>query len=337
MLNETDRRQADLLFARANCGEPLMEEVAAKELAQWSAADPDRADYVMRLGNAQGFLEDTSDLIRDRLRQRPHAAPVRTRPAMAWTGAMACMAAVAGLLWWWNPVLDEYEGSTRIGERRAVELADGSRVTLNTASRVTATLRLRSRESVLHQGEALFEVTPSSWRPFGTRAGDARIRVVGTTYNVRIAVPGTRVSVVQGRVEVRTPGREEAFVLSAGETLDTAQSLVAQAEPAELKATTAWRDGKLVFDEKTVAEVLAEASRYRSAPIRLADAAAGASRISGVFSADNVDALLRMLPEVAAVAVRLDADGTAIVASRQAASVADGAFAAPVPIDPAIR
>jgi transmembrane sensor len=338
MLNEPDRRQADLLFARANCGEPLVEAAAATELAQWSALDPERADYVRRLGNAQDFLQDSSDLLRDRLGQQPRAVPARSGSVVTWAGATACMAAVAGLLWWWNPVLDEYQGSTLIGERRPVELSDGSRITLNTASRMTATLRLRSRETVLLQGEALFEVSPSRWRPFSTRAGDVRIKVVGTTYNVRISRPGTRVSVVQGRVEVRASGRDDVFALAAGEMLDTANSVVTQTGRSELEALTAWREGRLIFDEKTVAEVLYEAGRYRSAPIRLADVAAGSSRISGVFSADNVEALLRMLPDVAPVTVTLAPDGAATVASRQAVSqAADGAFVAPVPVNAGIR
>jgi transmembrane sensor len=238
-------------------------------------------------------------------------------------------------LWWWNPVLDRYQGATAVGERRVVELADGSRVTLNTNTRFAATMRLRSRETVLEQGEALFEVAPSAWRPFHTLAGEANIRVVGTIYDVRVDAGGTRVSVVEGRVEVWTPGRQTPFDLAAGTALDTAGAQVARVPAADLKALTAWRDGKLVFDERPIAEVLAEAGRYRLAPIRLADAAAGQPRISGVFSTDNVDALLRMLPEVAAVEVSFGADGEAVVASRRVA--ADGSFTAPVPIDPKIR
>jgi transmembrane sensor len=336
MLDDPDRQQADLMFARASCGEPAMEEAATAELERWAAGNPERTAYLQRLRRADGFLEHTSEAL---LRRLEHSRRPRTSRAR-WTGvgAVASVAALAGLLWWWNPVIDEYWAATAVGERRSVLLGDGSRVTLNTASKLSAQLRLRSRETVLEEGEALFEVASSAWRPFLTAAGDARIRVLGTIYSVRLVSPETRVSVVEGRVEVRREGRDVPYVLGAGDSLDTGAGAVFRIAPESLKSVTAWRDGKLVFDEKTVAQVLTEAARYRQAPIRLADAAAGQSRISGVFSADNVDALLRMLPDVASVTVTFASDGSAVVASRQpVAQAGEGAFTAPVPIDPRIR
>lgn len=336
MLDDLDRQQADLMFARSNCGEPAMEEAATAELGRWAAGNPERLAYVQRLRRADGFLEHTSEALLQRLERSRRASPVR----VGWSGAgvMASVAVLAGLLWWWNPVIDEYRAATAIGERRSVILGDGSRLTLNTASKLSAQLRLRSRETVLEEGEALFEVAPSAWRPFNTAAGDARIRVLGTIYTVRLVSPETRVSVVEGRVEVRRDGRDVPYVLGAGDSLDTGAGAVVRIAPESLKAMTAWRDGKLIFDEKTVAEVLAEATRYRRASIRLADAVAGQSRISGVFSADNVDALLRMLPDVAPVAVTFAPDGSAFVASRQpVVQASEGAFTAPSPIDPRIR
>jgi len=336
MLDDPDRQQADLLFARANCGEPAMEEAATVELGRWAAGNAERMAYVNRLKSADGFLEHTAEALLQRLERSPRTSRARIRWSGA--GALASIAAIAGSLWWWNPVIDEYRAATAVGERRLVTLADGSRVTLNTSSKLSATLRLRSRETVLEEGEALFEVAPSGWRPFLTTAGDARIRVLGTIYSVRLASPVTRITVVEGRVEVQKARSAVPTVLGAGDSLDTGSGAVVKIAPENLKAAIAWRDGKLMFDERPVAEVLAEAARYRRAPIRLADGAAGESRISGVFSSDNVDALLRMLPDVASVSVSFAPDGTAVVASRQpVAQAGEGPLIAPVPIDSRIR
>lgn len=66
-----------------------------------------------------------------------------------------------------------------------VTLPDGSRVTLNHDSHLTypETFGRRNRKVTL-TGEAFFDITPDQSRPFTINAGDARVRVLGTTFNV---------------------------------------------------------------------------------------------------------------------------------------------------------
>jgi transmembrane sensor len=77
-----------------------------------------------------------------------------------WTGRLAgvtvvcaLLAVLLGTVWWLDPLLTRTQLATGIGERRTVTLADGSRLTLNTASRLDAVIRLRSREVSLTAGE----------------------------------------------------------------------------------------------------------------------------------------------------------------------------------------
>ncbi|MGH8447147.1 MAG: hypothetical protein ACREVL_17905, partial [Solimonas sp.] len=85
-------------------------------------------------------------------------------------------------------------------------------------------------------------------------------------------------------------------------------------------------DGRLVFDRTPLREVLAELQRYRTAPLRLADAQIGGLRVSGVFAVDRGDALLDLLPRILPVTVERAADGSVRVSGRAAAP----ASAAPV-------
>ncbi|MCY1415209.1 hypothetical protein D9M71_306820 [compost metagenome] len=65
-----------------------------------------------------------------------------------------------------------------------------------------------------------------------------------------------------------------------------------------------------MFDNATLAEVVAEASRYRSQPLRVAPGKVAQLRLSSTFSTDDTDALLRALPSILPVAIKAHEDGS---------------------------
>src|SRR5262249_7420820 len=108
---------------------------------------------------------------------------------------------------------------TAVGEQRSLELPDGSLVYLNARSTVTLEFDDSMREIRLTEGEALFKVARDSKRPFQVRTRDALVRALGTQFNVASESSGTRVAVLEGRVQVASvhdPGAPKA-ALSVGE------------------------------------------------------------------------------------------------------------------------
>jgi transmembrane sensor len=79
---------------------------------------------------------------------------------------------------------------------------------------------------------------------------------------------------------------------------------------------TAWRSGKLVFNNASLSEVAAEASRYRDKPITVANDKVANLRLTSVFKSDNTDALLKALPSILPVAVRTLDDGSQEIISK---------------------
>jgi transmembrane sensor len=92
--------------------------------------------------------------------------------------------------------------STDIGERRSIELADGSTVDLNARSQIRVEFSGAERRVELLDGQALFEVAKEKNRPFIVRSGDATVRAVGTQFDVYRKEKGTTVTVLEGRVAV---------------------------------------------------------------------------------------------------------------------------------------
>ncbi|MFT4241810.1 MAG: FecR domain-containing protein [Acidovorax sp.] len=256
------------------------------------------------------------DAERDALRALfplPPPKPPRARTALRNGGAAALVLGTAtGLLYWADPAWRTEHHATAIGEQRSVALADGSTLTLDTATALDVSWHLRSRRVALRHGQARFAVEPSAWRPFEVTAAATRIRVVGTIFDVRRDRDQVQVTVLQGRVEVRGPGSADApQLLTPGQRLHLGGPLPATPQPVDATQVGAWQLGRLVFDRTPLREALAEVQRYRSAPIRLRDdGRLGAQAVTGVFETAHTDQLLDLLPRIVPAQVRRHGDGS---------------------------
>ena len=226
---------------------------------------------------------------------RGHTRHARFR-AMAAVIFLVCAAAAA---WKLLPSSPAYE--TDIGAVEAVPLPDGSRVTLNTDTRIKVDLTHSERRIDLTRGEAYFEVAKDPARPFVVDVEDKRIVAVGTRFSVRRDVDGIRVFVTQGTVRIEQSDVGEAAhsiaQLQPGSIAHAvADGVVFQTRPvAEVEQLLTWRTGYLVFDRTALAEAVAEFNRYNRRKLVILDSQVAAIRIGGNFRATNVDAFLRLV------------------------------------------
>jgi len=190
--------------------------------------------------------------------------------------------------------------ATAVGQHRQLRLADGSVLTINTASALRAAVDKRNRQVWLDQGEAYFEIAHDPRHPFVILAGDRKITVLGTRFSVRRDGGMITVSVVEGRVRVEEASGESrgaAAVLTAGDIAISQgrSTLLADRSTQQVEDTLSWRRGMLTFDRVTIAEAAAEFNRYNRRQIRIADPAVASIRIGGAFEATNVEAFARLL------------------------------------------
>lgn len=215
--------------------------------------------------------------------RRAGPAPARINAPML--VAAAVMAVVIGGLALLLPAHDpSYE--TRVGQQQIVTLADGTHVTLNTASRLVVSYRRGERRVRLVRGEALFEVTKDARRPFSVEVGDARVRALGTTFMIRSDPGATAVTLMEGKVEVaKTRPLEHPrplAVLEPGERFTLSGSGAGVLDRPNAEAVTAWRRGQVIFDDVTLVSAAAELNRYSENRIAV-DPTVGAMRVSGAF------------------------------------------------------
>jgi len=201
--------------------------------------------------------------------------------------------------------------STRIGEQKPVTLADGSKVLLNTDSRIQVDYGAQQREVHLLQGEAYFEVAHNAKRPFLVYAGANIVRAVGTAFTVYLKKQDVEVVVTEGAVEVSAAANDS--VGSAAKTLIKPTTKLADIKagqraafnqevesihsvmPLEIKRKLSWREGVLSFSGEPLDQVVAEVSRYTPVTIVISDPAISNIRIGGYFKIGETEALLEAL------------------------------------------
>jgi len=211
---------------------------------------------------------------------------------------------------------------TGVGQRAEVELADGSRVMLNTASELRVAFDGRRRRIELLRGQAWFEVARDPQRPFVVAAAGREVTALGTAFDVRIDRGQLEVMLVEGRVSVTDPAREgmgadgRGIELSPNQLLVAGPGGVAVARVADPEPVEGWRNGMLIFDDRPLSEAVAEFNRYSARPIAIADPATGAIRISGAFRIGDDRAFIGALSAGFGVEAQRGPGGAGIVLRR---------------------
>lgn len=206
--------------------------------------------------------------------------------------------------------------STPIGGVSSLPLADGSKITLNTASRIRVELTGTERRAELQRGEAFFDVARDSSRPFVVTAGRKRIVVLGTKFSVRRDGEDIRVVVTEGAVQLENadaPRSAKAERLVAGTVAVTAKAGTVLRHKAldKVEEELSWRAGVLVFRDETLAGAIAEFNRYTVRKIRIVDARVAGMRVAGSFQSNNAEDFVRLLEQ--GYALRVDSSGDEIL------------------------
>lgn len=226
----------------------------------WLQASPDNAQAFAR---AQRAWE--SPLLASaaaNLEQRKQQSPARQRH-VRWhhCAAAACLLLTLGTALQSDlPLRLRAEHVTAAGEQRDLRLTDGSRVLLNTGSALSSQIDDDQRRTRLHQGEAYFDVAHDPDRPFEVEAGPVRVSVRSTAFAVRYLQDEAEISVQRGEVDLSTQRGDTRVRLTAGNSIRVGPDGFGERQSAA--QPLAWTEGRLVFENCPLSQVLAELQRY---------------------------------------------------------------------------
>ncbi|KAF0865178.1 FecR domain-containing protein [Pseudomonas sp. LD120] len=232
-----------------------------RQFQQWLEASPLNAqafEKAQALWNAPQVAQCARTLaarpakVSSLARLRPHWKPLATAAVL-----------VLGLFSFSSlPLRLQADHLTLVGERQRLQLEDGSKVLLNTNSAFSSDINGQQRVARLYQGEAFFEIPANRGLPLELDAGPVRASVRDTTFAVRYLDGIAQVQVQRGDIDLQATHADQRLRLSAGESVRVGPQGFDR--PAKLDAgkDLAWVDGRLVFENCPLSQVLAELRRY---------------------------------------------------------------------------
>lgn len=274
----------------------------------WLAADPKHQqafdeivllwgllDLPVKAFESEASLQSSSRLSQiDRARHNQQQKT--TRFAHFAIAACLMLFMVSGLSWqlgWITHWRSDYV--TAVGEKLPVTLVDGSEVTLNSETALAINFSDRERRIEMFEGEAWFDVSHDTNRPFVIQTPHGAVKVTGTQFNLRLDRRGTTVSLTEGSVRLNTDAN--SATLYAGQQANLMNSQVSAPKEFDQTAVTAWRRDQFVFYNAALIDVVDQLNRHRQGQIIITSKALNSLKVSGIFSTKAPDEALALILE----------------------------------------
>ncbi|MBD2755809.1 FecR family protein [Spirosoma validum] len=182
-------------------------------------------------------------------------------------------------------------------------LPDSSSVLMRTGASITYPQKFDpDKRLATFSGEGFFDVRKDKSRPFFIQSGEVKIKVLGTSFNVK-AVAARKVfqiSVVTGRVQVSAPDRqqnEQQVILKPQQQAffeTDSKRLIASLMPVQSRKEI-YEPTTIVFSETPLDQVVEKLQKRFNIQIRLATPKLASCRVSADFEQQSLPFIMEML------------------------------------------
>jgi ferric-dicitrate binding protein FerR (iron transport regulator) len=201
--------------------------------------------------------------------------------------------------------------------KKQVHLPDGSMAYLNYGSQVNypKNFQQKDREVEIEKGEVYFDVESDPSRPFIISAQDARIEVLGTSFNVNTNFADQRVEVFVESGKVRLSRKEHPdrfLVLESGY-----KGILTSSALRKTKSTNsnyiAWATGRLMFKGQPLGEVVKTLKRTYQAEITIKNPEIKSYKITTNFTDEPIDTVLAVIATTFNLEVESNSAGSYVI------------------------
>ena len=236
-------------------------------------------------------------------------------PKYAMGFAVVCVAVGLLLMLRPNEPITTYY-STQAGEIKTIILADSSEITLGAKSQISSRISDSTRSVDLISGEAFFDVASDRQKPFFVRVNNVSVEVVGTQFNVQKIRDVVSVAVLEGVVNVFGQTNKDSLSVSLPDAVLTAGQKVVKASGRAFESVTAvppsdlgaWRLGRLIYRDISLADVVTDAGRYFEGKILLQSEDLADVKVTMTLRTDQVAQLPQMLAQTLPLEVHVVSD-----------------------------
>jgi len=183
-----------------------------------------------------------------------------------------------------------------MGARVSFNLPDGTVGWLNSGSSLSYSIPFNNNRKVTLDGEAWFDVNHNEKSPFEISAGNSKVKVLGTSFNVSAYRGAQYIEVVlqQGKVEFYPDNISQKVLMTPSQKLVFSNGKIdlTITDPSKYEA---WTDGKLVFRGDNMTEVAGRIERWYNVKVILADKDLEKYSFRATFEDDSLEEVLRLL------------------------------------------
>ncbi|PCH95416.1 MAG: hypothetical protein COB83_08710 [Gammaproteobacteria bacterium] len=327
MTNVHSLNTDEVMFDQASLWIAKMDRSLSKQECQefraWLLEDAQHQKLIIEMASMwdkMDSLENLADLFPEANKKSTTSvenikAEHKSKPWGLALAASVVLAVLVGLLTnnhFFNAEQEFVRYETVVGESSTIYLPDNSKVLLNTNSILLVRYTDDFRLLKLQRGELYVEVAHDKSRPLSVVANHKIIQAVGTAFSVQVSDLDIELIVTDGKVLIGGLAKKQSanektltipktgLAVSKGEiaslsvTKNVADSVVA-IDPKSIKQSLSWRQGNLVFNGETLAQAMAEVSRYTSVKFEIADEELKDMKIAGRFKTGDVKGLIGAL------------------------------------------
>ena len=269
-----------------------LEEQEAKDVRTWINADEANKHEFIRLKNIHAFaaggkhtLQIEDDFLQ--LSRQINQEPIPTKPISFRNYLKYAAILIAALFIGFSaseiryifPQSAENELTNEFfapeGQISEFKLSDGTHVWLNSGTRIKVPLSFNAKNRILSmEGEAFFQVTKDPLHPFYVNTKELSVKVMGTSFNVSAyaSEKNSEITLIEGQVGIKEIDGERLAKLLPGQQLvyEKATGVKLKRE-VDIMPYEAWRDGKMIFKDRTLEYISERLERWFNVEIHFND------------------------------------------------------------------
>jgi ferric-dicitrate binding protein FerR (iron transport regulator) len=205
-----------------------------------------------------------------------------------------------------------FEKIASAGTREEVILSDGSRVWLNTYTTLEYVKDFEGDARLVKlNGEAFFDVTKNKEKPFVVETNISRVKVLGTSFNYKAysSKDENILTVNSGRVEFSSIDNNRSVILVENEKAELSSKTKSIAKTLNTdKNYSAWKTGKLIFENETLAKIINDISEHYSRSFEFGNEKIKSARLTVTFHNKQLEDVLKILSITLNVSFRENGD-----------------------------
>lgn len=184
------------------------------------------------------------------------------------------------------------------GQKANITLPDGSKVWLNSQSKLTYSVNFNIKKRELQlDGEAYFEVAHNPQKPFVVHSADISVEALGTAFGIKAYNEDNLVSsiLMRGKVRVTTPDGEAILLPNDRIMYDKTTRKKAKNSVTNATDFTGWIHNKLRFENESLDEIAKTIQRIYNVQVKFTSENLKKQRYTGTVNNNSLENVLNII------------------------------------------